>query len=123
MAHALNIAFLALLTGALLGCSPTTNNVRVTAEKPAPVSQVPVAKARSEPVFYNGKTYHLDILPGQAGIFAMTVKGMTAAQNKDAVAVATSSLRYFACPDGKTGLLTNAPAYEAAVWRMSARCG
>jgi hypothetical protein len=67
---------------------------RITRNKPAPA---PVA--RSEPIFYNGKTYQLDFRPGGAGIYDMTVSGMTAKQQKDAIAVATSSLGYFACPD------------------------
>lgn len=111
------LAGVAVLLG---GCSKSGNSVRVTAEKPTPVA--PIAKARSEPIFYNGKTYQLDFVPGAGGVFAMTVAGMSGKQQKDAVAVATSSLRYFACPDGKTGKLLDAPSYVEAKWKMSARC-
>ncbi len=106
----------------LIGCSSRDTGVRVTAEKPAaPV--VPIAKPRSEPIFYNGKTYHLDFAPSGGGVFAMVVKGMNAKQQKDAVAVATSSLRYFACPEGKTGVLDNKPSYNGSTWSMNAHCG
>lgn len=106
----------------LAGCNNEANGVRISAEKaaaPAPV----VARPRSEPIFYNGKTYKLDFAPTGGGAFAMAVGGMSAKQEKDAVAVATSSLRYFACPEGKTGKLTNKPAYTGGAWKMQARCG
>ena len=104
----------------LAACNNEANGVRISAEKTAlaPV----VARPRSEPIFYNGKTYQLDFAPTGAGVFAMAVGGMSAKQEKDAVAVATSSLRYFACPEGKTGKLTNKPAYAGGAWKMQARC-
>ncbi len=104
----------------LVACSKADNGVRVSSEKPSPPA--PVQKARSEPVFYNGKTYQFTLLPNAGGIYALSVGGMSAAQQKDAIAVSTSSLRYFACPDGKTGKLTNQPSYVANTWKMSARC-
>lgn len=106
------------LTGALLaGCSADPQ-VRITKDKP--VQAVP---ARSEPIFYNGKTYRLDFSPRSAGVYDMTVSGMSAKQRKDAEAVATSSLGYFACPEGQRGKLQNTPAYANAKWRMQAKCG
>jgi hypothetical protein len=112
------IVFVAL---ALLGCSRTDTGVRVSAEKPA--LPAPIQKARNEPVFYNGKTYRLQLTPLTGGIFDLSVAGMSASQQKDAVAVATSSLRYFSCPDGRTGKLTSEPRYVGTAWNMSARCG
>ncbi len=106
----------------LAACNNEANGVRISAEKAAPPAPV-IAKPRSEPIFYNGKTYQLDFAPQAGGGFAMAVAGMSARQEKDAVAVATSSLRYFACPDGKTGKLTNKPAYAGSTWKMQARCG
>ena len=105
----------------LLGCTQKDNGVRISAE--IPVAPAPVQKARNEPIFYNGKTYQLRMVPAEGGNYDMSVAGMSAGQQKDAVAVATSSLRYFACPDGKTGKLTNQPRYADASWKMSARCG
>jgi hypothetical protein len=85
-------------------------------------------KSRSEPIFYNGKHYRLryDYVDG-ANAFDMKVSGETAAmtdkQGKDAEAIAVSSLRYFACPDGQTGKLIDRPRYADGVWSMQARCG
>ena len=53
----------------------------------------------------------------------MTVSGMSAKQRKDAEAVATSSLAYFACPEGQRGRLQNTPAFTNAKWHMQAKCG
>ena len=41
----------------------------------------------------------------------------------DAVAVATSSLGYYACPEGQKGRLQGNPVYADAKWRMQAKCG
>jgi lipopolysaccharide export system protein LptC len=101
----------------LAACSEP--QVRITNERPA-AKQVP---ARSEPVFYNGKTYQLDFSPKGSGVYDMAVSGMSAKQQKDAEAVATSSLGYFACPDGQRGKLQTKPAYSNAKWRMQAKCG
>jgi hypothetical protein len=112
-------SLLCLIT--LAACSSPQTSVRVTNEKPVAVA--PVATARNEPVFYNGKTYRLKFVPQTGGQYEMDVNGMSARQQKDAVAVATSSLRYFACPDGKTGKLTDQPRYDDNIWKMTARCG
>ena len=120
-AHCL-MAICCFLAATLVGCSSSDKGVRVTADKPAAAIR-PVAKPRSEPVFYNGKTYHLDFAPAGGKAFAMVVKGMSNSQQKDAIAVATSSLRYFACPDGQTGVLNNQPAYTGGNWKMTAHCG
>jgi hypothetical protein len=105
----------------LAACSRPESSVRVTAEKPVPAA--PVLAARTEPIFYNGKTYQFKLSPLAGGNYGLAVNGMSAGQQKDAVAVATSSLRYFACPDGKTGKLTSQPRYTGSTWAMSARCG
>ncbi len=118
MTHSLlRLVALAAVAAALAACK-TSNSVRITSEKP-----VAEATARSEPIFYNGKTYKLDFSPAQGGVYDMAVSGMGPKQKKDAVAVATSSLGYFACPDGQRGHLQNEPAYADAKWRMQAKCG
>lgn len=115
------ILLIALLVG-LSACSQKDNGVRVSADKPA-VKPAPKAVSRSEPVFYNGKTYRVNLTPGQNGVYDVAISGMSGAQQKDAVAVATSSVRYFGCPDGKTGKLKDTPVFDNGSWRMSARCG
>lgn len=111
-----------ILLAAVLGLSACGEqpDVRITRDKPA--SQV-VMKPRSEPIFYNGKTYQLDFKPRSSGLFDMTVSGMGPRQQKDAVAVATSSLGYYACPEGQKGRLQGNPVYADAKWRMQAKCG
>jgi hypothetical protein len=112
---------LILLVAALgLSACSSGSTVRVTHDKP---SAQFVMTPRSEPIFYNGKTYHLDFAPKGPGLFEMAVSGMGPSQQKDAVAVATSSLGYFACPDGQKGQLQANPVYTGGKWRMQARCG
>ena len=106
----------------LAGCATTDNGVRVSQDKPKPAPVVPV-QARTEPIFYNGKTYTLKFAPAAAGGYDVAVLGMSAKQKTDATNIATSAIRYFTCPDGKTGKLTSAPRYEADTWKMGARCG
>jgi hypothetical protein len=113
---------IALITTLLLAaCSQ--DPVRIENTKPAepPPKPAPVVKFRKEPIFYNGKTYQLTFAEGK-GDTAMRVAGMTAKQQKDAEAVATSSLRYFKCKDGQGSKLTSGPRYIESVWEMTARC-
>lgn len=110
---------------ALASCTSPDSGVRVTAQAPAkPVAKASsaVPQTRTEPIFYNGKTYQLHFSPAGPGIYAMTVSGMSAKQARDAEAVATSSLRYFACKEGFSGKLTGKPSYDSSIWRMTARC-
>lgn len=104
---------------AVLASCKSDPQVRITSEKPVAAQSAP----RSEPVFYNGKTYRLDFSTKGSGVYDMAVSGMNSKQQKDAEAVATSSLGYFACPEGQRGKLQNKPAYTDAKWRMQAKCG
>ena len=97
------------------------DGVSIKAEKQTASAAV-IDRPRSEPIFYNGKTYQLDFAPAGKGTFNMAVAGMGPKQEKDAVQLATSSLRYYACPDGKTGKLLNQPSYAGGTWRMAAHC-
>jgi hypothetical protein len=115
------IVILCAAASALLVACSDDPGVRITSGKPPPAT-VPQS-ARSEPIFYNGRTYQLDFAPKGSGIYDMTVSGMSARQQKDAEAVATSSLGYFACPEGQRGKLQTRPSYASAKWRMQAKCG
>jgi hypothetical protein len=119
----MKIALLIILAAGLVACTQKDSGVRVSSQKPVAKAAAPKPVARSEPVFYNGKTYRMNLTPQAGGVFDLAVSGMSDGQQKDAVAVATSSLRYFACPDGKTGKLTSTPSYTGGRWNMSARCG
>lgn len=105
---------------ALAGCDSSPSSVRITRDKPVAAA---LPAKRSEPIFYNGKTYHLDMSSRGAGLYDLAVSGMGPKQQKDAENVATSSLAYFACPDGQRGRLASSPAYADAKWRMQAKCG
>ena len=106
----------------LAGCSQQTSGVRITQSAPAPVAAIVKAGPRSEPVFYNGKIYQVGFAADPTGGYAFSISGMTAAQQKDAVAVSTSSLRQFACTEKQSGKLLNQPQYTESKWRMSVHC-
>lgn len=118
MKRSLNYLMLIAAAAALLAGCKTGSTVRIGSEAPQPV-----ATPRSEPIFYNGKTYQLDFRPNGSGAYDMAVSGMGPKQRKDAVNVATSSLSYYACPDGHRGRLLGEAAYADTKWRMQAKCG
>ena len=121
MRNMVHAAILLLAAGIVLAACSNDPSVRITSGKPKAAAPAPTA--RSEPIFYNGKTYRLDFSPKSGGVYDMAVSGMTGKQQKDAEAVATSSLGYFACPEGQRGQLQNKPSYSNAKWRMQAKCG
>ncbi len=104
---------------ALAGCNQKPSEVRVTNESAVAKVQ---STSRSEPIVYNGKTYQFDLAPNGDGQFALKVSPMTAAQQKDAVQLAISSLGYYACVDGKAGKLLGEPTHAGKTWKMTARC-
>ena len=118
MTQRLNRLVLIAAAAALLAGCKTGSTVRIENAKPQPV-----AAARSEPIFYNGKTYQLDFSPAGSGLYDMAVSGMGPKQQKDAVQLATSSLSYYACPDGHRGRMEGVAAYANAKWRLQAKCG
>lgn len=121
MKHQRFVQLAVVLAPLALAACENKSTVRISNDRPPPVVQT---RSRSEPVFYNGRTYRLDYsAAASAGLFDMRVSGMGSGQKKDAVAVATSSLGYFACPEGQRGRLQGEPAYVDAKWRMQAKCG
>ena len=106
----------------LAGCSQSTSGIRVTQNASQALPTVVEATPKSEPVFYNGKVYQINFAPDPAGGYAMAVSGMSVAQQKDAVAVSTSSLRQFACKEKQSGKLLTQPIYSDNTWRMTAHC-
>ena len=103
----------------LLGACSSKSNVNINR-----TSQTVQTKSRSEPIFYNGKTYQLDYTYGEGhGAFDMRVSGLGPKQQRDAVNIATSSLGYFACPDGQRGRIIGVPNYVDDKWAIQAKCG
>jgi hypothetical protein len=107
---------------ALAACSESSSGVRITKAEPQAAPAVVQTQAKSEPVFYNGKIYQVTLAPDPSGGYAMSVSGMQVGQQKDAVAVSTSSLRQFACKEKQSGKLLNQPTYSDNKWRMTAHC-
>ena len=104
---------------ALLTACTTKSKIEVS--HVAPSVQI---TSRSEPIFYNGKNYQLDYSFNEAQmVFDMNVSGLGPKQQKDATNIATSSLAYYACPDGQRGKLTGVPAYAGGKWALQAKCG
>lgn len=107
---------------ALTACSRDPAGVRITNEENTATPAVVQAQPKSEPVFYNGKVYQVNFAPNPTGGYAMAVSGMSAAQQKDSVAIATSSLRHFACKTSQSGKLLTQPLYNGGQWRMNVHC-
>lgn len=110
-----------VLTLLLAACSNEPAGVRLTRDQPADTAAIaPVA--RNEPVFYNGKVYHVALLPEPGG-YGLNVSGMTAAQQKDAVALATSTLQHFTCKDSQKARFDGQPSYVSGLWQFHGNCG
>ena len=69
------LASLAILALALplTACNNEAMGVRISTEKKKAAPAAVVLKPRSEPIFYNGKTYHLDFAPGTVCAVDMAV--------------------------------------------------
>lgn len=122
----MNRNVLALLCVAILAsaCSKSGGNVDINSGSPRAVQ----TQSRSEPIFYNGKHYALNYTYNDAmKAFDVKVSGTTTAMKsdsqKDAVNIASSSLGYFACPEGQRGRLVGSPKFNGGVWALQARCG
>jgi len=103
----------------LAGCKAGSNGITINQHSGGEVQTT----SRSEPVFYNGKTYQLDYTYTKSSkAFDMRVSGMGPKQQKEAEAVAISSLRHFACPDGQSSQMIGAPSYADGVWSVQAKC-
>ena len=86
-------------------------------------SQTVQTTSRSEPIYYNGKTYQLDYVYIEGkGAFDMKVSGLGPKQQQDAMNITTSALGYFACPDGLRGRVMGLPIYVERKWTIYAKC-
>jgi len=111
----------ALLCLALCACSQDPAGVRLIQE-PAQAPATTALKAKTEPVFYNGKTYKVSLAPVAGGNSAVNIAGMSAAQAKDANALATSALFHFACKDTQKAVLQSPPQFSDDVWHAQGHC-
>ncbi len=108
----------------LSGCTKSPSTVRITDDVPPPVLPAkPLAISKSEPVFYNGKTYRVDLAPVESGNYQVSVSGMTAAQEKDAMGLSRSAFHHFSCKDSQSTKFLSKPAYAGTQWTALVRCG
>ena len=108
-----------LCTLLLTGCSQEPAGIRVVSgADTAPV----VTKAKTEPIFYNGKTYQVSVAPAPEGAATIQITGMGPAQTKDASGLATSALHHFACKDSQKAILNAAPVFADGAWQATGRC-
>lgn len=114
------IVLFAALVG-LTACSQSPSAVRITQDQPA-LNPQPMVKARSEPVFYNGKTYQVAMAPNEAGITAIAITGMSDKQAKDASGLGSSAFQHFSCRESQRAHIVSQPAFADGTWNLSARC-
>jgi hypothetical protein len=110
---------------AISACTQSPNSVRITNDVPqAPVVMAPkpLKAARSEPVFYNGKTYKLNMSPNDAGHYNVSVVGMSAGQAKDARAFTNTAFHHFNCKDSQRTKFISQPNYVDGQWQSQAAC-
>src|SRR5205085_523742 len=98
----------------LSGCG-SKSNVNITSGGGAGAVQT---ASRSEPIYYNGQHYKVDYTYNEGlKLFDMKVSGtsiaMTAKDRNTATAIATSALRYFACPDRLSSRLVGEPQFSS----------
>jgi hypothetical protein len=109
---------------ALTACTKTPSQVRITQDEPEPKKAQDriVATSKSEPVFYNGKTYKVDMGPLSAGTYAIAISGMSAKQGKDAEGLTSSAFHHFTCKDSQNTNFLTKPAYDGVQWNSTAKC-
>ena len=116
----MKMKFLTALPLLLLSdCSHEDESVRLE-DAPKPVVVVP--KGKTEPVFYNGKTYRVTLAPRNDGSAVVSISGMGAAQGKDANALANSALFHFACKDSQHAVLHGPAQFSGNMWQAQGRC-
>jgi hypothetical protein len=109
---------------ALAACSQSPSSVRITQDVPTPVQPVrKLVVSKSEPVFYNGKTYRVDLSPAGEGSYVVAVAGMGAAQEKDAMGLSRSAFHHFTCKDSQSTKFLTKPIYNDKQWSLTAKCG
>ena len=103
----------------LTACSQEPAGVRVVSS----VTTAPsVTKAKTEPIFYNGKTYQVSVGPAPDGGATIQIAGMGPAQARDASGLATSALHHFTCRDSQKAVLNAAPAFAGGTWQATGHC-
>jgi hypothetical protein len=112
-------AIVPIALAALLAACAAKSKVDITRGGDAAIQ----TNSRSEPIFYNGKTYQLDYVFNQGqNLFDMKVSGLGPKNRQDAVNIATSALGYYSCPSGRRGALQGEPTFSGGKWDLKAKC-
>ena len=106
----------------LAACSQDPSGIRLVQEKQAEANANAANSAKTEPVFYNGKTYQVSLAPAADGFSSVKIAGMSAKQERDASGLATSALFHFACKDSQKAVLQNAPVFVDGEWKTFGHC-
>lgn len=106
----------------LAACSQDPSGIRLIQEKQAEATANVAMKAKTEPVFYNGKTYQVSLEPEGEGHARVRIADMGPRQAKDASALATSALFHFACKDSQKAVLTESPVFVDGGWKTLGHC-
>ena len=101
-------------------CSQDPSGIRLVQEKQAEANAA--VSAKTEPVFYNGKTYQVSLVPAVDGFNSVKIAGMSAKQERDASGLATSALYHFACKDSQKAILQSAPVFVDGEWKTLGHC-
>ena len=104
----------------LAACSQDPSGIRLIQEKQTEANAA--INAKTEPVFYNGKTYQVSLAPVGDGHTSVRIADMGPRQVKEATALATSALHHFACKDSQKAELAAPPAFEGTGWSASGTC-
>ena len=111
--------FVILSVLVLTACSQEPAGIRVVSGEESAAS---VTKAKTEPIFYNGKTYQVSVAPAPNGAATIQIAGMGPAQAKDASGLAISALHHFTCKDSQKALLDVAPVFDGNNWKTAGHC-
>ena len=121
------IAVLGLTAVTVSACLSDRPKLASVNSSPPQLEQGP---ARSEPLFYNGRTYQVQFRHvGAEQVYAVNVSargrvlGKTAADGRVMSEVGRNAINHFACQDGqKAQVLDGSVQPGIAGWNMRARC-
>lgn len=121
------IAALGLTAVTVSACLSDRPKLATVNSSPPPTPQAP---ARSEPLFYNGRTYQVQFrLVGTEQVYAVNVTargsvlGKTAADRPVMFEVGRNAINHFVCQDGQQAQVLHGSVQPGiAGWNLRARC-
>lgn len=113
--------YLILAALLLTACSHDAAGIRIAHDGPAPAPATAIP-ARTEPVFFNGKTYSMGLNPDGQGGYGISVAGMTANQAKEAAELTKTAFHHFTCKDSQVAKLNSPPTFDGSRWNSHGHC-